>query len=281
MATPTPASRQVTAVNTGTDTLTATGVGFLPGGVTTGDRIRLQNVGGALPASTPSLAPVTDYFAIRVSDDTIKVAVSSSDAVAGTAVNITGAGTGTHFIQVGLPYCVPRIAAPLTQVHSDDDNAAWNALVALYDMLSGQTQSIWPNGHGLRPDIYPGCSAIDQGGVAPSRDITTGSLTSNGVSAHIYALRTRPGDHLLSVVIAAFGNASADASVALIKVTAGGVPSTVASGTILNAPASWNDYTFSGTATVGARDALFLTYSPTAAGLVINNVALNYDHPSS
>jgi hypothetical protein len=128
----------VTAVDTGTEQLTAAGHGLL-----TGNRLRLRNIGGALPASAPALAPVTDYFAIRVDADNIKVAVSSSDALAGTAVNITGAGTGTHRIEYGLPYCVPRIAANLTQVLPEDDNAAWNALVAIYDLLTGQTETVW------------------------------------------------------------------------------------------------------------------------------------------
>lgn len=128
----------ITAVNTGTEALTAIAHGLL-----TGDRFRLRNIGGALPAATPALAPVTDYFAIRVDADNIKVAITNSDALAGTAVNITGAGTGTHIVEYGLPYCVPRIAGALTQIFHDDDNNAWQSLVAIYDLLTGQAQSIF------------------------------------------------------------------------------------------------------------------------------------------
>jgi hypothetical protein len=124
-------SISVSAVNTGTDELTATAHGLLNGA-----RFRLRNIGGALPAATPALAGLTDYFAIVTGVNTLKVATSSSNAFANIAVDITGAGTGTHLVQYGLPYCVPRIAAPLTQVFSEDDNAAWQSIVALNDRVN-------------------------------------------------------------------------------------------------------------------------------------------------
>jgi hypothetical protein len=155
----------VTNVNTTTEELTATAHGLL-----TGDRFRLRNVGGALPAATPSLAPVTDYFAIRSDADKIKVATSSSNALLGTAVNLTGAGTGTHFIEYGLPYCVPRIAAPGTQIVSADDNAQWNSLVALHGLFTGQAQSLW-NAPGFATPTHhiPGMMGIDVAGVGHLR----------------------------------------------------------------------------------------------------------------
>jgi hypothetical protein len=140
----------ITAVNTGADTLTAVGHAML-----TGQRFRLRNIGGALPAATPALAPVTDYFAIRADADTFKIATSSGNASSGTAVDITGAGTGTQLLEYGLPYCVPRIAADLTQILPEDDNAAWQSIVALYDLLTGQLQSIW-NGITLAGSLLVG-----------------------------------------------------------------------------------------------------------------------------
>jgi hypothetical protein len=55
---------------------------------------------GTLPAG---LSLATDYYVIKVSDTTIKLATSYANAVAGTAVNITDAGTGTHTINTLLP----------------------------------------------------------------------------------------------------------------------------------------------------------------------------------
>lgn len=50
---------------------------------------------GTLPAG---LSLATDYWIIYVSDDTYKLATSLANAYAGTAVDITDAGTGTHTI---------------------------------------------------------------------------------------------------------------------------------------------------------------------------------------
>jgi hypothetical protein len=63
-------------------------------GLKTGDGpIRLTNSGGALPAG---YAADTDYYVIYVDADTIKLATTRANAYAGTAVAITGDGTGTH-----------------------------------------------------------------------------------------------------------------------------------------------------------------------------------------
>lgn len=73
----------------GTDTFTAASHGLL-----TGDGpIRLTNSGGALPAG---LATATDYYVIRSSANDFKLATSFANALAGTAVEISGNGTGTH-----------------------------------------------------------------------------------------------------------------------------------------------------------------------------------------
>lgn len=140
----------VTAVDTTNNTLTAAGVAAVagaPGAVLlTGDRLRLRNVGGALPAATPALAPVTDYFAIRVDDNTIKVSDTNAHALAGTGiVDLTGAGSGTTTIEFGLPYCIPtQVMVPgVSQVKSVDLNGSWAALVALYDLLTAQAQAVW------------------------------------------------------------------------------------------------------------------------------------------
>jgi len=129
----------ITAIDTTANTLTAAAHGL-----TTGDRFRLRNVGGALPASTPSLAAVTDYFAIRVDANTIKVSDTNAHALAGTGIfDLTGSLTGTTTVEYGLPFCVPRISGPGVQVFSADLNGEWNSLVAIYDLLTGQAQSIW------------------------------------------------------------------------------------------------------------------------------------------
>lgn len=67
-----------------------------PHGLSTGDGpIRLTNTGGALPAG---LALATDYFVIAVDADSISLATSRDNALEGVEVDITGAGSGTHFV---------------------------------------------------------------------------------------------------------------------------------------------------------------------------------------
>ncbi len=126
----------ITAVNAATDTLTSAAHGL-----NTGDGfLGIYTAAGTIPGG---LAPVTDYWAIRVDANNVKLASSSTLAVAGTAIDITSAGSGTLVLQRGLPYRRPRIAAPGVQVFSADDNDAWAALVAQWNLLSGQAQTIY------------------------------------------------------------------------------------------------------------------------------------------
>jgi hypothetical protein len=60
-------------------------------GLATGDRLRIE-----VPSTAPGgLAEAVDYYAIIVDSNTIKLATSSVNASAGTAINITSSGTGT------------------------------------------------------------------------------------------------------------------------------------------------------------------------------------------
>jgi hypothetical protein len=65
-----------------------------PHGLATGDGpFQVVNDGGALPAG---LSADTNYWAIVLDDDEIELATTLANALAGTAVDITDAGTGTH-----------------------------------------------------------------------------------------------------------------------------------------------------------------------------------------
>lgn len=84
----------ITSVDTGADTIEHTFYGLL-----TGTRIQLTTT-TTLPAG---LSLATDYFVIKVTDTTCRLATSYANAVAGTAIDITTAGTGTHTINTVLP----------------------------------------------------------------------------------------------------------------------------------------------------------------------------------
>lgn len=69
-------------------------VNLVAHGLLTGDGpLRMTNSGGALPAG---YAAATDYYVIRTGDDALQLAASRALAYAGTAVAISGDGTGTH-----------------------------------------------------------------------------------------------------------------------------------------------------------------------------------------
>jgi uncharacterized phiE125 gp8 family phage protein len=72
--------------NATTDVITTYGYSFIAG-----ESFQLTNSGGALPAG---LAANTTYYARDVSGNTCKLAATPG----GVAIDITGAGTGTHFI---------------------------------------------------------------------------------------------------------------------------------------------------------------------------------------
>lgn len=78
----------------GTDICTHSNINLMPY-----TRVQLTTT-TTLPAG---LSLATDYYVIKVTDLTCKFATSYANAVAGTAINITDAGTGTHTINTLLP----------------------------------------------------------------------------------------------------------------------------------------------------------------------------------
>jgi hypothetical protein len=83
----------------GTDIMTYTSTTSKPSNLLTGTRVRCTTT-TTLPAP---LATATDYYLIKISDTTYKLATSYANAIAGTAIDITTAGTGTHTLNWLLP----------------------------------------------------------------------------------------------------------------------------------------------------------------------------------
>lgn len=83
----------------GTDLCTYTSTASIPSNLLTGTRVRLTTT-TTLPAP---LATATDYYLIRMSDTTFELATTYANAIAGTQIDITTAGTGTHTISWLLP----------------------------------------------------------------------------------------------------------------------------------------------------------------------------------
>ena len=82
-----------------TDICTYTSTANFPSNLLVGTRVRLTTT-GTLPGG---LATATDYYLIRMTDSTFELATTYANAVAGTQINITDAGTGTHTVTWLLP----------------------------------------------------------------------------------------------------------------------------------------------------------------------------------
>lgn len=87
------------SVDAGTDICTWTSTANIPSNILTGTRVRLTTT-TTLPGG---LATATDYYVIKVSDTTFKLATSYANAIANTAIDITTTGTGTHTVTWLLP----------------------------------------------------------------------------------------------------------------------------------------------------------------------------------
>lgn len=86
-------------VDTSTDIGTYTSTTQLPSNLITGTRVRVSTT-TTLPAP---LAAATDYYLTQLSDSTFKLSTSYANLVAGTYIDFTTTGTGTHTINWLLP----------------------------------------------------------------------------------------------------------------------------------------------------------------------------------
>jgi hypothetical protein len=84
-------------------------------GFLTGLKVQLTTT-GVLPAG---LSLITDYFVIKIDADTFKLASSLVNAQAGTAVDITDTGTGTHTITP------TALAGANYKMQGSFDNSSW------------------------------------------------------------------------------------------------------------------------------------------------------------
>src|SRR5262245_25784540 len=79
-------SQKVESVSAAANTLTLTAHALV-----NDDPVAVVNIGGSLPS--PLLAPVV-YYVIKIDNDTIKLTAT----VSGSAIDLTDAGTGDHYI---------------------------------------------------------------------------------------------------------------------------------------------------------------------------------------
>lgn len=146
--------------NAGTDLLTVSSTNSL----LTGNPVQLINSGGALPS--PLLAGVT-YYCIRVSSTTLKLATSYDNAIAGTAIDLTDAGTGTQTIK-SPPYLIGQpIGEELHTLTISEMPAHTHPGSTVYaDDQSGGTSGTLREGFNSPPTTTVSVSIASQGGGA-------------------------------------------------------------------------------------------------------------------
>lgn len=113
-------------------------------GLNTGDGPAALFVPPGSSGVIPSLlAANTDVFVIRVDANTIKLADSTAHAIGGSALSCSDNGTLPLQLLVGIPYRLPRIYVPGVQVKSADLAGNFAAWIALWNLFTGQAQSLW------------------------------------------------------------------------------------------------------------------------------------------
>ena len=170
----------------------------------TGARVQVSNSGGALPAG---LAAATDYYVVVVNNTTVKLATSRANAIAGTVIDITGAGTGTHTITQQAPsfeaetnlHVVYNVAYPagggLVNVPSaplrveDNTGLLWHADGGVYNKNSYSSLGSWY-------DIVMWGNVSRNGAIIPTLSIT--ATVANQITATLPTGYSCVGVSLLS-----------------------------------------------------------------------------------
>ena len=192
------------SADAGTDLCTYTSTANIPSNILTGTMVRLTTT-GTLPGG---LATATDYYVIRMSDTTFELATSYANAVAGTQIDITTAGTGTHTITWLLPRYTNGAG-----VQAIFFNPAATALGAATPNLSlGYTNSAQVTSRAT-PTVLP----IGKSAASNSHIIYTGAT---GTGKYNYTVPLQSGDAgiaQIDTIQNATSYVSGSYSVALIK----------------------------------------------------------------
>lgn len=188
----------------GTDTCTYTSTASIPSNILTGTRVRLTTT-TTLPAG---LALATDYYVIRLGDTTFRLATSYANAIAGTQIDITDAGTGTHTISWLLPRYTNGAGVQAIMFN----NNATPLGAATPNLSLGYTNSVQATGRAT-PTVLP----IGKTACPNSQILYTGAT---GTGKYNYQMPLQAGDAgiaEINTIQNATSYVSGEYSVALIK----------------------------------------------------------------
>jgi hypothetical protein len=175
------------------------------------------------------------------------------------------------------------------QVPSFGIQAAWVALVAIYAVLTGQSQTLWGAAaldatfasHGDRTDSVLGADFKTTTGTGVSYTATTGRALTTAAGTLICRLPLKTGDRIKSVVALLGGDGAVDVTSFVVQlVTAGGASSTIGSTTATNLTSSDVPIDVSDTK-LAVGDSICVAITANAALLTLDNCRYTYDHPWS
>lgn len=162
-----------TDVIIGSDTVTITGHGF-----TTGVKVTLTTA-GALPTG---LVVLTDYYLIVVDANTIKFATSQANALAGTAIDLTGAGSGSSTVVVTTTIAGSvkiQKTDDLITAAGDGSTPTWFDIASSSQSFTGTTVLNWGGIPGFIDIGYAYCRMV----VAVTSGTVTVAARINGKGA--------------------------------------------------------------------------------------------------
>lgn len=183
------------AVDTATDQLTVTGHGISAATtIDTVQRVSVRNTGGALPASTPSLAANTVYYARVVDANTLTLHTTAAGALDNTTrVDLSGNGSGTNtldYVVISASYGVDAVLATSSagSVVTGDYSVYWLTTFAsaAYAVLVTTQEAAGPFG-------MVGCVHLSDGGLAASKRLqfrTDANTATAPTEAHVAAFGT-------------------------------------------------------------------------------------------
>jgi hypothetical protein len=126
---------QTFTADSSTDIMTISG-GTMP---ITGTAVTVSNSGGALPTG---LSAATNYFIIKLSSTTFKLATTRANANASTAIDITSNGSGTNTVATVDPGTINHFAndpRTNTRFAIDSNGRVWYKSSSIYLLLDGNT----------------------------------------------------------------------------------------------------------------------------------------------
>lgn len=161
-------------VSTGTDNITLSAHNFV-----TLDKVRLTTA-GTLPAP---LTAGTDYYVINVDANTIQLATSVANAIAGTQVDLTTAGTNTQTV-------IPQgeeAATALSDFSGANADSANSVFLTYIDVLARAATESYSAVYTTDVDLFV---RVRDGGATPIKTFESASAQFLGTPQTVAAVRT-------------------------------------------------------------------------------------------